>query len=517
MIHCLLPAGLVLACSSQGTDASTPSAPSSQLRTTGAIAPTSTQVGTSTADSGLDSPDEIQSFIDHYYYQDSDIQHTFHTIFGERIDCIDFYAQYSVRATLAAGLAVPPPAAPPVQNGNNAPPSLGPDAFLGALDDDGQARQCLGNTVPTMRPTVADVQAAGGIPAFSATLASVRPRDSNESKHQWDCYEIPNSTVLQQVVSGTAANNYADNNYGHSVGYQAVSYCGLFDYVSVNNPSLYNTTDHSLSQVWVQTGECEMWLDTYGCQKIEGDGLNEAVQSIETGWWVGYPFTASCDGVPGDSATHLFAYTTVDGYYQQGWLAAGCHATPGSPWVAYPSSPYMIGMQLNSTNGSPAIEMSLNVAQGSSPEFEAWYININGYTVGWYPWGASGDSPGYWGSMLSNATYLQAGGEVFDGNQDSDWTNTAMGSGVYPTSSNYANAAYLRNLQYFSGSCQNDSGTWYNASLSFISGLPSYEDDEGKEGTCGYEAGLYYQKCNETCDAPDGADWGSYLYFGGTP
>ena len=163
-------------------------------------------------------------------------------------------------------------------------------------------------------------------------------------------------------------------------------------------------------------------------------------------------------------------------------------------------------------------EMTLNIVNGSSPYYENWYVNINGYTVGWYPWAASGDSPGYWGTMLTNATYLQAGGEVQSGSETANYTLTAMGSGVYPTSSNYAHAAYLRNLQYFSGSCQEDSGTWYTASPTYITGLPAYEDDVAIPGVCGMYAGYFYNRCGGAAGcAAGGSDWGEYFYFGGTP
>lgn len=62
-----------------------------------------------------------KAFIDSAFYADADIRHSFHTAVGEQIDCIDFYAQRSVKGFQAAGLAVidpshvppPPPRLPP--------------------------------------------------------------------------------------------------------------------------------------------------------------------------------------------------------------------------------------------------------------------------------------------------------------------------------------------------------------------------------------------------------------------
>jgi len=81
------------------------SQPHGSSRTTAsALDPSPTVDASALSDSSVS---DIEAFIADNYYSDSDIQHTFHTIFGEQIDCIDFYAQHSVRMNLAAGLPVP--------------------------------------------------------------------------------------------------------------------------------------------------------------------------------------------------------------------------------------------------------------------------------------------------------------------------------------------------------------------------------------------------------------------------
>jgi hypothetical protein len=447
----------------------------------------------SAADAGdADDASSVEAFIAANYYADSDIQHSFHTIFGEQVDCIDFYAQPSVRSSLASGVPVPAPASP-----LDLPPAIsdvppGPDAFMGAPDADGNARACSGNTVPMIRPTVGEVQAAGGIAAFQ-NRHRARPRDANQSTLQYDCYEIPNQTVLNDLLD-------MGDNYDHAVGYQHVDVAYFIETMSVNNPYLYSQADHSIGQLWLQTGGCEYWLSPYSCDPpTESGGSNEAVQSIEVGWVVG--------NNSGDTLTHLFSYTTVDGYYQEAWYAGD----PGSPWRVAPGATYTMGMTLSSSNSSPYHELSFDV-YNYSPGYPNWYVIMNGQLIGWYPVGPSGSSPGYAGIMRTHADYLQVGGEVFSASTTAEYTTTEMGTGTEPTSGTYTSAAYVRDVAYFESieGCAPE----MNASLSYISGLPAFEEDDGNQGVCGYFAGNGFTKCSSSCP-PGSSSWDSFLYYGG--
>jgi hypothetical protein len=61
----------------------------------------------------VDSAADLQAYINEYYL-DSDIQYSFKDLGGRQIDCIDFYAQASVKQLVARGMFVPttPPNAP---------------------------------------------------------------------------------------------------------------------------------------------------------------------------------------------------------------------------------------------------------------------------------------------------------------------------------------------------------------------------------------------------------------------
>lgn len=135
-----------------------------------------------------------KAFINSTFYADGDIQYSFHTAVGEQIDCIDFYAQHSVKGLLAAGIPVidpshvpTPPAIP-----STVPPVIKHSstsvAFDGSLDSDGKARSCPHGTVPAMRPTVAEIETAGGLDAYKAIKHPLPTVDPNQDALQHDCY-----------------------------------------------------------------------------------------------------------------------------------------------------------------------------------------------------------------------------------------------------------------------------------------------------------------------------------------
>ena len=131
----------------------------------------STRVATVTSE--VDLPTEnarIQEFIDSRYAA-ADVTSSFHTKFGEAIDCIDFYAQPSVKTRLARGLPVPKPSSTK-PTGAAALGALADVAFLGQPDLDGRPRACPDGTVPKMRVTPDDILAAGGLDAFSQARRS---------------------------------------------------------------------------------------------------------------------------------------------------------------------------------------------------------------------------------------------------------------------------------------------------------------------------------------------------------
>lgn len=124
----------------------------------------STTAGTA----GVAEADRIQAYI-YANYAPSDVRHSFRTVMGDDIDCIDFYAQPSVKAALQHGIQVsdqgPPTPPPDLTPATGAPPAV---AFNGDLDESGHARACPTGSVPYVRRSVDRIQRAGGLDALLA-------------------------------------------------------------------------------------------------------------------------------------------------------------------------------------------------------------------------------------------------------------------------------------------------------------------------------------------------------------
>jgi hypothetical protein len=194
----------------------------------------------------------IQAFLDARYLP-SDVKHSFHTAFGETIDCVDFFAQPGIKQLAAAGhpiLQLPPPANQPT-----APTSaqLPVDAFTGTPDDDGSSRACPASTVPMLRITATDIQTAGGLDSYLNSA-----RKSANAAIPAMALPVDSSPQYAHVVTdytGPVPITYAWANLG------------VFDpNVQADNCEGACQDDHSLSQTW-------LW-----------GGYGQYLQSVEFGW-----------------------------------------------------------------------------------------------------------------------------------------------------------------------------------------------------------------------------------------
>lgn len=459
---------------------------------------TSVQAVNTAADAGSDVA-AIQAYRDSFY-TDSDIQHSFiHG--GDEIDCIPFEAQASVKYFASQGIDVSLPNPPPAPT----PPSTVPaanvlpgDAFVGQDDGFGNAEQCSTGTVPVSRPTVAEIEAAGGVAGYQAMLQRSRP-EPQQSGFQHDCYEMNQWTWY--------------NNYDHAAGVAVnnTTYYGMLSYASVHDPNVAHiNSEHSLSQIWVQTGTCEFWQGTEGCSYPGHAGTGgDAVQSVESGWIVGAPYTT-------DTVPHLLVFMTFSGYDIRMGAISGCFAEKGggccpmgsSCWVQYGS--YMTpGQKLTHYATAPGVppEMAIQYWNGTASGYADWFLYINGQLIGYYP------TSSFWGQMQSSASYLQAGGEIIDSWPGGPWpsgshTTTEMGSG-WSADFGWEYAAYQRDVMYI------DSGnSYHDVRLGYVS-TPSDDLDYGLAGVCGYDAGSDFSL--DFSAAPGSAGWDSYFYFGGGP
>jgi Neprosin len=441
---------------------------------------------------------KAQTYLDSLYAQ-SDVQHTFTTKFNEVIDCIPFKSHPSVKAAAKSGIALAdegPPVAPPL------PPSMpavdNTVAFNGQLDSSGQARACPKGTVPYRRVTLAQVQGAGGLDAYLWAQSHQQP-----GRHIPPASPICGSTGSTASGFSWALGNAPLSNLGGTViaavynpGVTVRSNCGGFQQQSC---------EHSLSQVWATTGTCE-YTGTNGPNNCTVGASGNAIQSVELGWHVDF-------GVEGDANTHLFSFSTQNGY-DENITGGGCYNT--CSFVPTSSPAYMPGQTIsgivNPFSGKAPLEYAFQVFNPGSTQpaqYQNWYVYVNGALIGYYPGNI------FSGAMVTHATDFEMGGEVFSDYANGQNNNDVqMGSGLSPNGNGFTQVAYQRSVYYLN----TGTGTGSICGSPFCSGGYCYNAASlaGNTGVCGFNATTFFAL--STTDAPGGSQascWGPYFYYGG--
>lgn len=453
----------------------------------------------STNDAGVSASDvaAINAYLNSFY-TDAEVEYSFTSVNGETIACLG--------VADAGEPPIPPSTLFSAPLGGNPSSILSKAAFDGSLDANGHARRCPAGTVPKIRPTAEEILNAGGLSAY---LAAQRPPLTHTAQN--DCWT--------HLTAGAG--------YDHVAAYANLSAAGALTYTTVHLPNVNPNYEHSLSEVWAQTGTCESAPDnSYNCTT----GANgNAVQSVEVGWMSGQG--------TGDCYPRLFAFITLDGYNVLNCFAhntsqaQACCPNPNtaigqdySCWIPISNPYFTANMRLDpqctcSASGScgscPSClptgqapsEMAIQVWNGTSSGYPYWYVWIDGTLIGAYP------ASIFSGTMQTGITYMQAGGEVYDSWPGNNHTSTQMGSGIAPaaeTGHGYEYAAYHRDIQYL-----DSSGHYHTPSLSYIVDSYSPDEDLSMPGICGYQAGLFYSM--STSLAAGGSNWGDYFYYGGGP
>ncbi len=202
-----------------------------------------------------------------------------------------------------------------------------------------------------------------------------------------------------------------------------------------------------------------------------------------------------------NTATHLFMWTTNDGYVSGGYnLYSGVFNQV--------STQYTPGMTLkaSASGAKPPSEVTVSwqaYAVGDSPAGGdgQWWLYVNGVGVGyvdngWFLNGMGGNAPLAQDLLIQGTFFFgQAGGEVCDGTLPVTGlpTTTQMGDGQF-AAGGYPKAAYQRNVNY------------------------SYTFDGANETadvpTSASQTDPTLYTANTTLPA-GGTGWGSYFYFGG--
>ena len=414
-------------------------------------------------------------------YVASDVRHSFKTKFGETIDCIDFFAQRSVKRLAERGYPIthlPPRPARTV--------ALPDDVFNGQPDENGAPRECPEGAVAVLRTTVADVKAAGGLeamrrrprmpPASTCPLSALEP-DLLNFAHVIENFPPP-STPLQHVVAGTAVMNVL----------QPTVPTGT---VTGADGGPTQSNDHSLAQVWMTAG-CGLEYDGRTCEGTD------CINSVEVGWDVDPNYLEN--GKPQPFAPHLFIFSTTDGYvtgcYNNDPMRGQCD-TPGNGsagWVGAPHPVMTPGMQLTpSTLGGNQTELTIKVSY-TTPSWAntpGWLVQVsttgggNLTDLGYYP---AGD---FRNQMQSSGDDFQVGGEIAD---VSNTMIVPMGSGA-PAVAGYGQAGYV----YDFAASSTESG-WTNGF-----NVTGVTEPSG--------ARLNYAISTTTPPKP-GGNWQNYFYYG---
>jgi len=401
----------------------------------------------------------IQTFLETRYTA-RDVQHSFHTIVGETIDCIDYFAQPGVKALAARG--TPVTTLPPVHKLTGPLPDY---LFNGKSDDEGHPRECPAGTVPKLRYTAAQIRALGGLDVFRKALTTKAPPVRSPTSPACSVSpDYPTYAHVTETFNGPSA--IASNITGVS------DYLGIFPtYVPTNT-----TIDHSLSEVWVVDGS---GVNDQGCTCTVG---SDCVQSVEVGITVDPHRFAP-------ATPHFFIYSTSDGY------ASGCYDDINdgfgcNPWVGNPQAILAPGMALPSppvVGGTPneLLVVIENTPNGPTP---GWLISAQISAgifadVGTYP---AGD---FFGGMKTHATSVQIGAEVDDVTQG--WVvPMGFGFGAAPTMG-YPTAGYHHDPNVCSSSACSGS---FNV--------------DGSTRPAEYAI---------STTAPPGPNWGTYFFYGDAP
>ncbi|GAB4850362.1 hypothetical protein Ancab_029664 [Ancistrocladus abbreviatus] len=214
----------------------------------------------------------------------------------------------------------------------------------------------------------------------------------------------------------------ASYNQGHQYAviffnYEQASLQGGRATISQWDPSLAQTADFSLSQIWITGGQ---------------SGTTN-LQTIEAGWQK-YPQRTGVNGPT------FFVYWTANGYNGEGCYDLTC---PG--WVLT-SNQYSPGMTLKSSAyGGQQIELAMDIKRDQSTG--NWWLYLWGTPIGYWP-------PSIYngGVLTSGADTLSWGGEILDSSgSDGFHTMTQMGSGHFPSEGN-TKASYVRNIVYIDDS-----------------------------------------------------------------
>ncbi|XP_010923381.1 protein neprosin-like [Elaeis guineensis] len=186
-------------------------------------------------------------------------------------------------------------------------------------------------------------------------------------------------------------------------------YYGAKATINVWNPTLEQTYEFSMSELWLIAGHTEQ------------------LDAVEVGWHVN-------PGLYGDNRTRLFTLWTNDSF-----RSTGCYNLDCSGFIQV-NKDIALGAVISpiSSYGGPQYEITLLIWK--DPKSGNWWLQYENL------------SPlGYWPSSLfrylsDSASLIEWGGEALDLKSNGGHTSTKMGSGHFP-GEGFGKASYFRDIQ----------------------------------------------------------------------
>ena len=242
----------------------------------------------------------IQAYLDARYMA-KDVWRTFVSASGQTIDCIDWFAQPSVKAMAAKGTPIAHIPTPPPLPSGVVKASIPDWALNGAPDVNGVPRTCAPNGVAMVRVTVAEILAAGGLDAYLARrrrLVAPPAEGYNASgyAHETERFNGPPNPAITFGQSVLSIND------------PTIPFAGI-----TNNWSTLGS--HSIAQTWMVSGTGYN-IGGGACTQL-GYCLNpgapsctqNCLETVEVGWERTSDYSMS-----GGPHAYFFIYSTKDGY-----------------------------------------------------------------------------------------------------------------------------------------------------------------------------------------------------------
>nr|XP_023928385.1 uncharacterized protein LOC112039718 [Quercus suber] len=226
-------------------------------------------------------------------------------------------------------------------------------------------------------------------------------RRTQEDEYTRGVKWIPRRTQLNHSF-------YDISNHEHAiVSFGVAEIYGARASLNVWNP-VVDDGEFSLAQIWVLAGP------------------DEELNTIEAGWKVTSP----------ENKTKLFTFWTSDGYQSTGCFNLECPGfvqvnknfsldSPIEPVSSYSAQQFDIGITIYKENGK-------------------WWFQVQDQVLGYWP----GTIFNY---LVSSASRIEWGGEVYNAELGVHHTRTQMGSGHFGNEG-YGKASYFRNIGYLDNS-----------------------------------------------------------------